>query len=536
MRLLLIAVALLTLTAALSPDSSQASQLPAGVQLTEAQKEELHVEACRIFRPDLLPDGVRPQESRAICGTPVLAMLAANWQQLSKKTQDAFLFLWDRPVMQREVSTDTGHFLIHYDVAGVDAVDLSDSNRNGVPDYVDDVSETLGYVWDLLMRDHGYAPPLSDGDSLYDVYIVNMATDNFYGMTYPETPGLVTSSFVKIDNNYTDAIYATRGLDGLHVTVAHEFYHAVQFGYYADIGTSIWWHEATATWMEDVAYDEVNDYYQYLDSFFSSPHVALDHYGEHIYGASVFAHYLSNLYGVDAIRATWEVLKHRPPQDSRLIHFDDAMPSGGFSQVFPTFVLWNYYTGSRTRAGYYEEASFCPLADSRVLLPDTGKPVTGSAQVDHLGAVYLRVPTRGIHRGLSATLALDPDAVWELSVLLHTPNRVEVLRPIDPSRVTLRDIGRYEEVVLIPMVTSLEDEWHRLEYTVAVDPGVSEDSDLVGDFDRNGHVSFANFVFFAGGYGAKPASPGYRRQRDLNGDGKIDFADFLIFASHFGES
>ena len=129
---------------------------------------------------------------------------------------------------------------------------------------------------------------------------------------------------------------------------------------------------------------------------------------------------------------------------------------------------------------------------------------------------------------------LDPDAAWELTALLHTPDRVEVVRASDPSRITIRDVEPYDEVVLIPVVTSLEDRWHRLDYTVVLDPGVAEDSDPIGDFDQDGQVSFSDFLFFAGGYGAKPASPSYQRQRDLNGDGEINFSDFLIFARHFG--
>ena len=48
----------------------------------------------------------------------------------------------------------------------------------------------------------------------------------------------------------------------LRVTAAHEFFHAIQFGYdYAEDG---WLMEATATWVEERVADDVNDNRQYL--------------------------------------------------------------------------------------------------------------------------------------------------------------------------------------------------------------------------------------------------------------------------------
>ena len=44
---------------------------------------------------------------------------------------------------------------------------------------------------------------------------------------------------------------AAAASDALRVTLAHEFFHVVQFGYYQGLDGS-WWQEATATWMEDV--------------------------------------------------------------------------------------------------------------------------------------------------------------------------------------------------------------------------------------------------------------------------------------------
>ena len=83
-----------------------------------------------------------------------------------------------------------------------------------------------------------------------------------------------TYSYLELDNDYTNPVYQqTKGTDALRVTIAHEFHHAVQFGYYQ--GTDgVWWQESTSTWMEEVAYPHIDDYLQYLPSFLDVPHRA----------------------------------------------------------------------------------------------------------------------------------------------------------------------------------------------------------------------------------------------------------------------
>ena len=57
-----------------------------------------------------------------------------------------------------------------------------------------------------------------------------------------------------VDNNYTEGIFRNHTpIQNLKVTLAHEFFHAVQFAY--DIGEDTWLMEGTATWMEDQVYD-----------------------------------------------------------------------------------------------------------------------------------------------------------------------------------------------------------------------------------------------------------------------------------------
>ncbi len=137
------------------------------------------------------------------------------------------------------------------------------------------------------------------------------------GYTYGDA-----SAYCVVDNDFSSAQFPGTATpdQALQVTVAHEFFHAVQFGY--DIFEDGWLMEGTAVWMEDEVYDDVNDNYQYLDSSalvrpgvpidlavrdFSSPLAGFQ------YGAFVFFRYLSEGLGTpDAIHRIWELAQDVP--------------------------------------------------------------------------------------------------------------------------------------------------------------------------------------------------------------------------------
>ena len=56
------------------------------------------------------------------------------------------------------------------------------------------------------------------------------------------------------------------------------------------------------------------------------------------------------------------------------------------------------------------------------------------------------------------------------------------------------------------------------------------------DFDGDGMVGFADFLQFAGVFGASRGDGTYQAKYDLDGDGAIGFPDFLIFTNDFGKS
>lgn len=240
----------------------------------------LEYQVYAVQAPDQLPAEYRRAPEMPVCGTPAVAAAQHAWSSLRPATRQRLAKVLTRPFLTQSRLTDHGHFRVHYDLTGRDGVDAGDADGNGVPDYVDSVAGVADRVWDLEVDELGYNPPPSDqvlgGGPEYDLYIVQLGNGGAYGYTYPEEEGYTSHSYIEIDNDYTDFIYKeTRGLEALKVSLAHEFFHAIHFGYYEAPDVS-WWREASATWMEEVAYPEADDYLQYLDSFLMYPDRSLN--------------------------------------------------------------------------------------------------------------------------------------------------------------------------------------------------------------------------------------------------------------------
>ena len=57
-------------------------------------------------------------------------------------------------------------------------------------------------------------------------------------------------------------------IENIKVTAVHEFFHSIQFSY--NCFERLWLMEATAVWSEDQLFDNINDLYRYLGSWFSN--------------------------------------------------------------------------------------------------------------------------------------------------------------------------------------------------------------------------------------------------------------------------
>ena len=458
----------------------------------------LDVETALLYRvydlldPERLPEQYRTEPLLEFCGTPLLVEANDHRSGMSPENQRLLAKVLARPALETSMVTPSGRFRVHYSVTGGDGVDPEDGDGNGIPDYVDTVAAVLDRVWDLEVETLGYAPPPSDGSAgggpEIDVYILDLGRLHRYGLTFPDSGGLVTSSYLQIDNNYTDDIFGqaslcegargTRGLDALHVTVAHEFFHMIQFGYYRG-SDGAWWQEASATWMEDVAYPDADDYLQYVCAFLGVPHRSVDSgrpasYDEHPYGASVFAHFLDQRYDRDVIRSVWEEFGRR--RSGSIAHFDRVLlkvDDEGLDGAMSDFAMWNYFTGTRHREEFYSEGEKYsePLVLPTHVIP--GATVRDSGHVDHLASAYMLLLPQLRRGGVTVETELAR-GTWRRQLALLTPDSMEVRRldPVGPIRVP--DWDAYREVVLV--LTNTDEIGIGFDYAISVDydPGFRE--------------------------------------------------------------
>ncbi len=451
-------------------------------------------------------------------------------------------------------------FLIHYTVTtdSPNAVSLTPDaagnlNMDGVviPDYVADVADVLADVYgffDDIFSDNdfqmvkpneiatnnvvfsdgesrpsnGYAPVHGAGGdlvggvdvgALYDVYLVDL---NTYGMNVSASledqeahnPDREYTSYIVMDNDYGN-YYVSAG-DAIKVTAAHEFFHAVQRAY--DPYAEMWFMESSSVWLEDELHDDVNDYLQYLDSWFDAPYKSLatsDNW--HEYGSVMWSKFLSENYtsqtqldaidanggltaaekeiekGKERARAILQVWREMDEGYAVFSAVDDVLKneSDGAGTAYGStaaaaireFWIWNYFTGSNNPVSTATETYY--MDDDS---DDTGHvaaypAVTINRSVSDYPLVTI-TPTTNLPRSFSTNylefvanssvprdLVIDFDGAdginWEVALIkvksdgsVETDSTIVLDTSDKDGAVTIQSFGlgqTYEKVIMLPI-------------------------------------------------------------------------------------
>ena len=418
-----------------------------------------------------------------------------------------------RPSLPDEQTVGTEHFLIHYTTSGDQAVDPTDQDGNGVPDYVDQVAEALEYSWQVEVEEYGWAPPPTDrgegGDDRIDVYLENLMDEGFAGYTdseggyvgdNPLTPEIehhAAYSYMGLDNDYAELLDDPRAdetpLQLMQATVAHEFNHVLQGGY-DDSDPQFWLYEATATWMEDEVFPDVNDGVHYLDAVFGSPDTCLvaeepvrgDNSG-HWYAMWLLLRMLSERHGQEVVRNIWEhsrVLSGFDAIDAALEPYGESMLSA--SRDFAVANLLRAYTEGHL----YPSVRLEGTAGPGTFVPGDG--------VQSLGVDYVRLTGNGV---VSVTLA---DAEARLNVLAVGVRGREADLLTGTGDALVVDMGAYQDVFLIvhnEEMIAHEQACFLADYTLEIAPATGEPSPVAATWPA------ANFI--QPGEGPPPEENGY---------------------------
>ncbi len=407
-----------------------------------------------------------------------------------------------------------GHFKIWYvtttaDRPGAGWPELEDAGTGTVPEYVRQCATFLEESRRVIVEELGYRPPPTDyqyhdlyeamdsddgGDGLYDVYIVDLPSQ-FSGYSRPEaiTAGAALPSYIVVDNDFAESRRSVeKALDLLRITIAHEYFHAVQFGY--DAGEAAFWLEQSAVWIEEQVYDEVDDYLTYLPSFsgfLTEPWLALDaSNGEHEYAGVLWPLFLEQRFDRDLIRIIWD----RAETSRALEAIDEGLRSVGsdLASAFQEFTTWNVFTDMRADAErYYEEGvSYPPVELSGLhepVLPGAsdglrfdGPRIPAGHFPEHLAANYiLFVPDSSRHGGLRIDFT-GISGAWGVSVAgsgAAGGGAADTVMTVPATRgsvtIEVPDWTRYETVMLV--VASLErtGAGYEYAYSATFDPGLT---------------------------------------------------------------
>jgi hypothetical protein len=311
------------------------------------------------------------------CGFPALALFQADPSLVSQfpalaKTK------FQRPQLPLFYVTPSGRFKFHYTLTGRDAVNPTSTIAPPVPDYVYEAGLAAERAYHVLVDTLGFAPHASDNNIDGPELDFYFQEDVTYGATFPEFSSGQNRgpSYITVENDFNG--FYTTGVNALRVTVAHEYFHAVQLNIRAP-GQDAFFFEMSSTWFEDVAYDYVNDYIAYLLNkrsaplgFFQALHLSLSFAnGWHEYGACLWLHYLVKRLGAERFRYRSNVVYdfwQRSAQEPALAAMKTVLESSAyafsFSEALREFGEWCFFTGGRAdTVRYFEEAKLYPLID-----------------------------------------------------------------------------------------------------------------------------------------------------------------------------
>jgi hypothetical protein len=163
--------------------------------------------------------------------------------------------------------SDSGRFVLYYDVEGNNAVPMDDLNNSGIPDYVEHAAFAADSSYRYQVDQLGFVDFLKEEP--YEIFFRNF---RFYGTTAPSG----STTFITIHSNFSGFPPNTHPMGNqigaLYATIAHEIKHAIQYASNRWTGEagSFDWIEMDATLMEEVTFDDVNDYYNYIMTYNTS--------------------------------------------------------------------------------------------------------------------------------------------------------------------------------------------------------------------------------------------------------------------------
>lgn len=375
-----------------------------------------------------------------------------------------------------------GHFRLWYVLTSADAVPSTQ--------WVRTAANALEDAWVFQIEQLGFLPPPSDrdfapvgtdpaaygNDEKYDVYFLDLSAHVISGFTQSEWPTTgdtvyprASTSYIVLENDFANKSENERETY-LKVTAGHEFHHAIQYAYSSAFPR--WWMEATAVWIEDAMYPEVNSYIPYTNIFLEEPYKPLWQRGNaREYGSAIWPQCLADIsnYGPELIRDIYTGMSTHSAQSMFFGVVDDVLHTyhSSLSQAFATFTIWNYFTGTRYKSDYYHDGGdfytvetdgVFSYPDSYIRRSETGKSPAG------LGCNYIQFDNLNNAKRGDLRISFDgegePSYQWNVTLLVITNTGYSYYYTIsldesnNTGAMTINHPHLLQKIVMIPAVVS----------------------------------------------------------------------------------
>lgn len=390
------------------------------------------------------------------CMTPVLMEFENAKGDLSPATVSEIesLIATNSSAAMKSHLSESGNFILYYEVEGQDAVPLEDSNGDGTPDYIEKAAFAADSSYRYEVEKIGFMDFLKSDP--YEIYFLDFG---FYGTT--RSSGSTT--IINIHSNFEGFPENThpegQQTGALYATMAHEIKHAIQYAtnrWKGEAGNAAW-SEMDATLMEEIVFDDVNDYYNYImqydddaedwdrekassSSIFGNPDRAIPGRYNHISWMLYFA----EEYGIDFWVDVWNVIRAdylNTDNSENLIPFLDAvtqileLENTTFAQEHLMNHLWHMTAGpnfSISEFGFEEREDY-PSASFLATLTQPPDSVTNRF-LEANSANYFTVLPSNITPGQpSISLESSVDGLGFGVIAFFKNGEIDVQFKIDPN-------------------------------------------------------------------------------------------------------
>ncbi|WP_103664118.1 MXAN_6640 family putative metalloprotease [Gracilimonas amylolytica] len=439
------------------------------------ERGELDVRSAALQQLELLERPVSNTHAINKCLTPATMFLHQHRDELDSdilaKAQSLGLVESQNSTMAEEsYISPSGKFEIIYQTSGPDSVSITDDDGNGVPDYIDHVAEAADSSYRHEVLTIGFTDPIPPGQT-YKVRVEDDLSGGAYGLTNTSStsPG---GTFIVIESNF-DGFPENTHPDGdqigaIYVTMAHEFKHAIQYAQnnWSSPSGAFNWSEMDATLMEEVVYDDVNDYYNYIKNGINSdnPNSSSIFFSPGSGTPGAYWHVSWMIYYYEKFGSTvWHEVWQEIESENNL-SIDDALrrilpaQEEDFSESFVQNHLWHLASGSRTGTDSYgfREKEEYPNSNLEATFNSVPESSVNLNSVSRMAARYYEViPSPGDMGTIEVAVDFDTTQVGVGLLFYHKDGRMTDLiatgenkaQLFVPSQVNWADIDRLGLVI-----------------------------------------------------------------------------------------